>query len=67
MKSLLLATIIICAVTGSVPGQSAKHNDALEQTIRRLELEESDAVVRSRRLVRDCRQAVGGTNFQEGR
>ena len=47
MKSLLLATIITCIVTGSVPGQSARQNDALEQTIRRLELAESDAVVRS--------------------
>ena len=47
MKSLLLATIIICAVTGSALGQSAKHNGALEQTIRRLELEERDAVSRS--------------------
>src|SRR3712207_5370354 len=46
MKSLLLATIIICAVNGSVLGQSAKHNDALEQAIRRLELEERDAVSR---------------------
>ena len=47
MKSLLLATIITCSMTGSVPGQSARQNDALEQTIRRLELAERDAVVRS--------------------
>lgn len=47
MKSLLLATIITCIVTGSLPGQSAEQNDALEQTIRRLEIAESDAVVRS--------------------
>ena len=47
MKSLLLATIITCIVTGSVLGQSSGHDDALEQTIRRLELEERDAVLRS--------------------
>ena len=47
MKSLLLATIITCIVTGSVPGQSARQNNALEETIRRLELAESDAVLRS--------------------
>ena len=46
MKSLLLATIVICAVASSVLGQSAKHNDALELTIRKLEREESDAVLR---------------------
>lgn len=47
MKPLLLATIITCIVTGSVPGQNAKQKGDLEQTIRRLEREESDAVVRS--------------------
>ncbi|MCM3869441.1 MAG: nuclear transport factor 2 family protein, partial [Pyrinomonadaceae bacterium] len=47
MKSLLLATIITCIVTGSLPGQSPRQNDALEQTIRKLELAESDAVLRS--------------------
>ena len=47
MKSLLLATIITCSVTGSVPGPNARPNDALEQTIRRLELAERDAVLRS--------------------
>ncbi len=47
MKLLLLATVVTCVVTGSVFGQNAKHNDALEQTIRKLELAESDAVVRS--------------------
>ena len=48
MKPLLLATIITCVVTGSVLGQNAKQKgDDLEQTIRRLELAESDAVVRS--------------------
>ena len=47
MKPLLLATIITCIVTGSVLGQNAKQKGDLEQTIRRLELAESDAVVRS--------------------
>ena len=47
MKPLLLATIITCVVTGSVVGQSATRKGDLEQTIRRLELEENDAVVRS--------------------
>src|SRR5262245_56169959 len=47
MKSLLLATIITCFVTGSGLGQSARKNDALEETIRKLELAESEAVLRS--------------------
>ena len=47
MKPLLLATIITCIVTGSALGQNAKQKGDLERTIRRLELEESDAVVRS--------------------
>ncbi len=47
MKLLLLATILTCVVTGSALGQNAKQDKALEQTIRKLELEESDAVVRS--------------------
>ena len=47
MKPLLLATIITCIVTGSVLGQNAKPQGDLEQTIRRLELAESDAVQRS--------------------
>ena len=47
MKPLLLATIVICIVTGSALGQNAKQKGDLEQTIRRLELAESDAVVRS--------------------
>ncbi len=47
MKLLLLATVVTYIVTGSVLGQNAKQNDALEQTIRKLELAESDAVVRS--------------------
>ncbi len=47
MKLLLLATVVTCIVTGSALGQKARQNDALEQTIRKLELAESDAVVRS--------------------
>ena len=47
MKLLLLATVVTCIVTGSVSGQKSKQNDALEQSIRKLELAESDAVVRS--------------------
>ncbi len=47
MKSLLLATIVICAVIGSAPGQTAKQDKALEQQIRTLELEETNAVLRS--------------------
>lgn len=47
MKSLLLAIVVTCIVTGSVLGQGEKQRDALEQTIRKLELAESDAVVRS--------------------
>ena len=47
MKLLLLATVATCVLTGSVLGQEAKRNDALEQSIRKLELAESDAVVRS--------------------
>jgi ketosteroid isomerase-like protein len=47
MKLLLLATVATCVLAGSVLGQEAKRNDALEQSIRKLELAESDAVVRS--------------------
>ena len=47
MKLLLLVTILTCIVTGPAPGQNARQDKALEQTIRKLELEESDAVVRS--------------------
>lgn len=47
MKLILFATIVICIAAGSVLGQKAKQNDAPEQTIRKLELAESDAVVRS--------------------
>jgi ketosteroid isomerase-like protein len=47
MKLLLLAIIITCIVTGSALGQKARQDKALEQTIRKLELEESDAVSRT--------------------
>ena len=47
MKSLLLATIIAWVVTGAMQAQSVKANDELEQTIRKLELAETDAVLRS--------------------
>lgn len=47
MKPLLLGTVIICIVTGSALGQNAKQKGDLEQTIRRLELAESDAVLGS--------------------
>ena len=46
MKSLLLATIIACVVTGSALGQNAGQRGESEQTVRRLELAESDAVLR---------------------
>ena len=47
MKLILFATIVACILSGSVLGQKAKQHDALEKTIRQLELDESDAVVRS--------------------
>ncbi len=47
MKLLLLATIITCMVTGLALGRNAKQTNALEQRIRKLEQEESDAVLRS--------------------
>jgi ketosteroid isomerase-like protein len=47
MRSPLFATIVACAVTGLALGQDAIHHEALEQTIRKLELEESAAVLRS--------------------
>ncbi len=47
MKLILLITAVFIFATGSVLGQSAKKNDALEQKIRQLELAESDAVVSS--------------------
>lgn len=46
MKFILLAAIVACILTVPVSGQKTKKNDALEQTIRKLELAESDAVVR---------------------
>jgi ketosteroid isomerase-like protein len=47
MRLLLLATIIACIVISSAPGQNAKQDNALEQTIRKLEAAESDAVLHS--------------------
>jgi ketosteroid isomerase-like protein len=47
MKLLLLATIVTCVVTGSALGQKARQDNALEQKIRKLEREESDAVLRN--------------------
>jgi uncharacterized protein (TIGR02246 family) len=47
MKSLLLATIITCIAIPSVFAQDAKKNDALEQTIRKLEQQLVDAVLKS--------------------
>lgn len=47
MRPLLLATIITCVFTSSVLGQNATQKGDLEQTIRKLELAESDAVLRS--------------------
>ena len=47
MKPLLLAIVIICVVAGVAPGQNAGHANALEPVIRKLELDERDAVLRS--------------------
>ena len=47
MKPLILAIVISCVVTGSSLGQTSKRKDDLEQTIRRFELLETDAVLRS--------------------
>lgn len=47
MKLIFVVTAAIALATGSVLGQSARQVDTLEQTIRKLELAESDAVVRS--------------------
>lgn len=47
MKLLLLAIVLAWSVTGSVPGRGTKQSDALEQEIRKLELAERDAVLRS--------------------
>lgn len=46
-KLLLLAAMAVCLLGGSAAGQKMKQNDKLEQTIRKLELAESDAVIRS--------------------
>jgi len=47
MKLLLLATAFAIFATGLVSGQSAKQNSALEQEIRKLDMAEADAVLRS--------------------
>lgn len=47
LKLILLVTAALVFANGSVSGQRAKQNNALEQTIRRLERAESDAVIRS--------------------
>jgi uncharacterized protein (TIGR02246 family) len=47
MKLPLFATIIACAVSGVALGQGALRDEALEQSIRKLEREESAAVLRS--------------------
>jgi len=47
MKLILLATAIAIFATGLVSGQSAKQNNALEQEIRKLDMAEADAVLRS--------------------
>jgi ketosteroid isomerase-like protein len=46
MRFILFAIVITLTVAGSVLGQSAKPNRALEQTIRKLEQEEVDALLR---------------------
>jgi ketosteroid isomerase-like protein len=45
--SLLLATITTCVIAGSVLGQTTKQSAELEQTIRKLDIEVKDAVLRS--------------------
>ena len=47
MKLVLLATAIAIFATGLVSGQSAKQNNELEQEIRKLDMAEADAVLRS--------------------
>ena len=47
MKSILLVIIVIFVATSFAFGQSAKGNDALGQEIRKLDLAEADAVLRS--------------------
>jgi hypothetical protein len=46
MKFILFAIVVTLTVVGSVLGQSAKPNSALEQTIRKLEQAEVDALLR---------------------
>lgn len=46
MRFILFAIVVTLTVAGSVLGQSAKQNSALEQTIRKLEQEEVDALLR---------------------
>lgn len=46
MKFILFAMVVSLTVAGSVLGQSVKQNSALEQTIRKLEQEEIDALLR---------------------
>jgi ketosteroid isomerase-like protein len=45
MKVLLLATVITLAATPWASAQTEKHNDALEQEIRRLEMRDAEAVL----------------------
>ena len=47
MKSILLVIIVIFVATSFAFGQSAKRKDALGQEIRKLDLAEADAVLRS--------------------
>ncbi len=47
MKLILLVIIVIFVATSFAFGQSAKRNDALKQEIRKLDLAEADAVLRS--------------------
>lgn len=47
MKLILMMTAVIIAAAGSVSGQSAMRNDALEQEIRKLDLAEAEAILRS--------------------
>src|SRR4029078_7117525 len=47
MKLLILATIVTCLVTGVALGQNSKQSNSLDQRIRKLEQEESDAVLHS--------------------
>ncbi len=46
MRLILLAAVVTFVVPGLVSGQSAKHNDALEQEIRKLDLAQAEAIRR---------------------